>query len=159
ALPTRPSSESLLSASISQDPQFDPHIRLHFVRNDIYLRYRNPNIDDNGGISTEAACPKRSGPPPCWKHVDGPHPHAGESQHGSYPDLTRSTPCDRGPRAAKVPPVRRPSPLVVARVDELIAKLDAALCDDESAIGPATSSYDHIVAEWNRFKQFVDELD
>jgi hypothetical protein len=36
--------------------------------------------------------------------------------------------------------------------------LDAALCD-EHAIGPATSSYEHIMAKWNCFKQFADELD
>ena len=52
----------------------------------------------------------------------------------------------------------RPGPDVIARVDALVAQLDADTID-EPYVAPATSSYEVIVSAWERFKATVDGLD
>jgi hypothetical protein len=53
--------------------------------------------------------------------------------------------------------VTRPSEEIVVRIDELVAKLDAATLEAPFTL-PATSSYAVIVDAWGRFKAFVDAL-
>lgn len=51
-----------------------------------------------------------------------------------------------------------PSPAVIAHVDELVAELDESEQHQHDA-RPATSSYATVLAVWDRFKSFVDDLD
>lgn len=52
----------------------------------------------------------------------------------------------------------RPSPEMIARVDALVAQLDAETFDQPIEL-PATSSYDVIVTAWERFKAFIEVID